>query len=293
MVIYLYTNDRGDKMSGTLNQFNFIDEFYKKVDEMHIDWNIKGLIGNNNQVYAIGSDSKLLGRIFEIIAAPVIKEIAEEHGYIVRIPEKQNTYPDFTLMKDLNDTEKIAIDIKTTYKEGNKKLSYTLGSFTSYLRNNTKNIEFPYTEYKDHFVIGFLYERNADAEEGQITSYENISTLDHPYSNVEYFVQKKINITGQKKGSGNTDNIGSISVRNLQEFKDANGPFAVLPESLYLHYWKNYPKYTQANKHYIDLTTYFEWLELTLRNEDDPTKLEELRDLLNYKPSFLDWHSRQ
>ncbi|QHQ74604.1 type II restriction endonuclease [Bacillus pumilus] len=280
-------------MSENTHQFNFIDEFYKKVDDMNIDWNVKGLIGNNNQVYAIGSDSKLLGRIFEIIAAPVIKKIAEEHGYIVRIPEKQNTYPDFTLMKSEDDTEKIAIDVKTTYKEGSKRLGYTLGSFTSYLRNNTKNIEFPYNQYKDHFVIGFLYDRNADAEEGQITSYENIGLLDFPYYNVEYFVQRKINITGQKKGSGNTDNIGSISLRNLQEFKDANGPFASLPEKLYLHYWRNYPKYTQANKYYIDLSTYFEWLELSIDTETDPEKLEELHDLLNYKQNFLDWESHQ
>lgn len=275
------------------NQLNFIEAFYNKVEEMNIDWNIKGLIGNNQKVYAIGDDSKLLGRIFEIISAPVIKKIAEENGYIVRIPKKQNTYPDFTLMKSEDDTKKIAIDIKTTYKEGNKRLGFTLGSFTSYLRNNTKNIEFPYNQYKEHYIIGFVYERNNDAEEGQITTYDQISTLDSPYSNVEFFVQKKINITGQKKGSGNTDNIGSILVRDIQEFKNANGPFASLPERLYLHYWRNYPKYTQSNKYYVDLASYFDWLELSIDNETDPEKLEELNDLLNYKQNFLEWETSQ
>lgn len=276
-------------MSETLPQFNFIEEFYKKVEEMNIDWNVKGLIGNNSKVYAIGSDSKLLGRIFEIISAPIIKKIAEEHGYIVRIPKKQNTYPDFTLMKSENDTEKIAIDVKTTYKEGNKRLGYTLGSFTSYLRNNTKNIEFPYNQYKEHFVIGFIYERNNNAEEGQITTYDEISTLDAPYSNVDFFVQKKINITGQKKGSGNTDNIGSISVKSLDEFKNAKGPFASLPESIYLHYWRNYPKYTQSNKHYIDLASYFEWLEKVIEEGKDPEFVAKAQEIYQYKKDYHDW----
>lgn len=276
-------------MSETSNQLNFIEEFYKKVEEMNIDWNIKGLIDDNQNVYAIGSDSKLLGRIFEIISAPVIKKIAEEYGYIVKIPEKQNTYPDFTLMRSEDDIKKIAIDIKTTYKEGKKKLGFTLGSFTSYLRNNTKNIEFPYNQYKEHYIIGFIYERNNNAEEGQITNYDELSILDSPYSNVDFFVQKKINITGQKKGSGNTDNIGSINVKSIDEFKNANGPFASLPESLYLHYWRNYPKYTQSNKHYIDLDSYFEWLETVIEEEKDPSIVAEAQEVYQYKKLYQDW----
>lgn len=280
-------------MTEKLTEFNFIEEFYKKAEELEIDWNIKGLIGSEQKVYALGNDSKLLGRVFEIIAAPIIKEIAAEYGYIVRIPNKQNTYPDFTLMKSEEDTEKIAIDVKTTYKELNKRLGFTLGSFTSYLRNNTKNIEFPYNQYKSHFVIGFIYERNNEAEEGQITTIDEVSTLHSPYHEVEVFVQNKLNITGQKKGSGNTDNIGSILVRSLEEFQNANGPFTNLPERLFLHYWRNYPRYTQLNKHYLDLNSYFEWLEISIENETDPDKLEELNDLLNYKQNYLDWYANR
>ena len=181
------------------SNFDFINLFYNKVQEMNINWDVKGLIANENTVYAIGNDSKLLGRIFEIISAPVIKAIAEEHGYQVKIPDKQNTYPDFTLFKNESDTNKIAIDIKTTYKEGNKKLSFTLGSFTSFIRDNKKNIAYPYSDYSEHFVIGFIYERNHTAEEGQIVDYQHLNELPVPYQNVDFFVRKRLILQDKRK----------------------------------------------------------------------------------------------
>ncbi|WP_225340572.1 type II restriction endonuclease [Lysinibacillus capsici] len=269
--------------------FDFITLFYNKVLEMNINWDVKGLIANQNTIYAIGNDSKLLGRIFEIIAAPVIKAIAEEHGYQVKIPDKQNTYPDFTLFKDENDKNKIAIDVKTTYKEGNKKLGFTLGSFTSFIRDNKKNIAYPYSDYSDHFIIGFIYERNHSAEEGQIVDYNNLSELPVPYNNVDFFVRKKIDITGQKKGSGNTDNMGSIACTNVKEFQYANGPFNYLSDNLYLHYWRNYPKNTQKDKYYLDLESYFDWLEEHIQDPKSTHDKNQLQILLEEKESYNAW----
>lgn len=287
-------------MTKDVNTLNFIEEFYKKVESHNINWTIKGLIGHDSKVYALGNDSKLIGRIFEIISAPLIEEIAKEHGLIVQTPEKQNTYPDFTLMRDTNDTEKIAIDIKTTYKEGNTQLVFTLGSFTSYLRNNTKNIEFPYDTYKEHYIIGFVYQRNTDANEGQIIDIKDIDNLNPPYINVEYFVQKKVNITGQTKGSGNTDNIGSIKGKTVDYFKAGNGPFSVLPPIVYEHYWQNFPKNTEKPKHYTDLQSYFSWLEILLDDElrspeADSEKSREKQSLyttlLSHKNTFEKWNN--
>lgn len=266
--------------------FDFASEFYQKVKDLNIDWNIKGLIASDKRVYAIGDDSKLLGRVFEILAAPIIKEIAHEHDLIVEIPEKQNTYPDFTLRPASSregDKDKIAIDVKTTYREGNKKLKFTLGSFTSYLRNNTKNIHHSYDQYQDHIIVGFIYTRNLEAEEGFITDLDHLESLDEPYLNVDFFVRNKIDITGEKKGSGNTDNIGSIAVNSVDDFKNKKGPFANLSEELYLHYWQNYPKYTQADKQYTNLDSYFSWLE----NEKD--NIKDAEKLLDQKVSFEEW----
>jgi flavorubredoxin len=65
----------------------------------------------------------------------LIREIASKHGYQVE-ESPQTIYPDFTLLKSQKDKNKIAIDIKTTYRRGaNKSFVYTLGSYTSFLRN--------------------------------------------------------------------------------------------------------------------------------------------------------------
>lgn len=276
----------------TEKTFDFISEFYEKVESLNIDWTIKGLLGNNDKVYPLGNDSKLIGRIFEIISAPIIEEIAQKHGLTVQTPEKQNTYPDFTLMRNTADKEKIAIDVKTTYKEGNSQLGFTLGSFTSYLRNNTKNIEFPYDEYKEHYVIGFIYERNSQATEGHVITLNQVDDLIPPYLNVEYFVQKKINITGDTKGSGNTDNIGSIKGKNIEVFKKGNGPFSVLPYEVYEHYWRNFPKNTESPKHFTDLSSYFTWLETKSSSEKTKEQKEFLNQLLSHKATYIEWKTK-
>jgi hypothetical protein len=240
----------------------FINEFYKKVDELKIDWHVKGLISPSKSIYALGSDSKLVGRIFEIITAPIIKAIAEEHNYIVVIPEQQNTYPDFTLMRDENDRKKIAIDVKTTYKLENRVMGYTLGSYTSFIRNNTKNIQFPYNQYKEHYIIGFAYKRNNNAKEGEICDINKIDYMDFPYTDVEFFVQTKKNISGDKPGSGNTENIGSFGTNNFNDFQKGNGPFSNLPNEVFNHYWANYPRYRNREQgNYQNLVEYFDWLD--------------------------------
>lgn len=265
--------------------FDFASEFYKKEKELNIDWDIKGLVTEDLRVFAIGDDSKLLGRVFEILAAPIIKEIATEHNLIFKTPEKQNTYPDITLMSSEESNKKIAIDIKTTYSKEGRNLGFTLGSFTSYLRDNTKNIDYPYDQYAQHIILGFVYTRNLEAEDGHITDVENINTLDNPYLDVDFFIRNKIDITGERKGSGNTDNMGSISGRSALEFKKLNGPFTVLPEELYLHYWRNYPRNTNSKKHYIDLTSYFTWLD---ENKDTITDADP-KELLSHKYKYEEW----
>ena len=64
---------------------------------------------------------------------------------------------------DESDNQKIAVDVKTTYRRftagGTWKAGFTLGSYTSFMRRNTKNIVFPYERYAKHYIIGFIYTR--------------------------------------------------------------------------------------------------------------------------------------
>lgn len=151
---------------------------------------------------------------------PVLQEIANENGYILKTPESQTVYPDFILMKDEASKEKIAIDVKTTYiDKDTSSLKFTLGSFGSYMRNNTKNIEYSYTDYAKHYVIGFIYKPNGNAQESLSYDYDDRKKIEFPFYDVKYFIQEKYKIAGDKPGSGNTENIGSISSSNFIDFE--------------------------------------------------------------------------
>lgn len=260
---------------------NFIQKFNQKLDEKNISWDVKGLLRDENTIITLGSDSKLIGRIFELITHQLLEEIAVENGYILEPSQSQTVYPDYTFIKkDKNgkvlDDDKIAVDIKTTYRQykkdgSSKNIGFTLGAYGSFIRNGTKNIAYPYSQYNSHFVICFIYDRNDDASEGKQVSMKEINTLKTPYSNVTVFVQEKYLIVGDKPGSGNTENIGSFKTDDVVQLINGNGPFKYLGEEVYLDYWRNYPRHKEENKHYTSLKEYFNWLD------DQGLDTEELR----------------
>ena len=246
--------------------FDFISAFNRKVNDKKINWEVSALAAPDGRIFSLGSDSKLIGRIFELISYSVFQEIADENGFILQPSEKQTVYPDFTLMKDKEDKEKIAIDIKTTYRSFKRngepdKYSFTLGSYASFMRDGTKNIMFPYKEYAKHYVVGFIYTRNDKASEGQIYKIEEIKQVAVPYKDVEVFVQEKYKISGEKPGSGNTENIGSYKTDKVLELVNGEGPFSVLGLPVFENYWVGYPKYRAGTKDYTSLEEYFQWCE--------------------------------
>lgn len=159
-------------------------------------------------------------------------------------PEKQNHYPDFTLMQHDGDCEKIAIDVKSTYrKDADSRFSFTMGSYTSYIhpKTETKNIVFPYSHYREHWIIGFVYQRT-QSKRGQadiIYSFETLQDVPIPFDNVEVFMQEKWRIAGDRAGSGNTTNIGNIK-GTLQDFVAGRGVFK--SEDEFLAYWRGYKR---------------------------------------------------
>ncbi len=255
-------------------EFDFIKVFHDKIMNEKISWEISGLVTPDGKIISLGNDSKLIGRIFELISYNVLQRIADENGFIFKAAEQQTVYPDFTLMKSISDTQKIAIDIKTTYKtyKKNGELSsygFTLGSYGSFLRNETKNIMFPYSQYGKHYVIGFIYERNENLNEGQIYTIEQIKQLPLPYKNVEVFVQEKYKISGEKPGSGNTENIGSYKTCNMDYLINGEGPFSTLGISVFEQYWAGYPKYRAVTQNYTSLDEYFTYCEKKGQDVDE------------------------
>lgn len=243
---------------------DFKREFKELVAHRNVNWNIRGLLSSDNRIYPFGSDTKVLSTVFELFCRPVVREIAGRHDY--RVEEAPQTiYPDFTLLKSANDMNKIAVDIKTTYRRGTKRngvekdFVYTLGSYSSFIRNNTKNILYPFDQYEKHWIIGFLYSRNPEAyDNARSFRLDERNEIIPPYSDVEYFVQEKYKIAGERAGSGNTTNLASFPTNSVQPLDNGEGPFADLGEEAFLNYWRNYGK-TAREREYTNLAEFLEW----------------------------------
>ena len=262
-----------------------ISSFHQKMAGTNFE--AYGILDSSNKIHTLGTDSKIIGRIFEMFAQPVLEQIAVENGYILKTPESQTVYPDFIMMKSEDSPEKIAIDIKTTYITSDRStIKFTLGAFGSYMRNNTKNIEYKYTDYTKHYVIGFIYKRNDAAQESRVYDFDCRDQIVFPYHDVKYFISEKYKIAGDKPGSGNTENIGSFPTRNFNDLKDGKGPFSELGQDAFDLYWKYYPKYRAAEQNYTSLSGFLEWLpqnigSVELLHEFDSEKV--LRYVQSYK----------
>lgn len=235
-----------------------INEFYDAMK--NVDISTYGILDAQDKIHTLGTDSKIIGRIFEMITQPILERIAVNHGMILKTPKSQTVYPDFIMMISEDSKDKIAIDIKTTYieKDGST-IKFALGSFGSYMRNNTKNIEYSYTDYCKHYVIGFIYKRNDLAQESRVYDFKDRNSIECPFYDVNYFIQEKYKIAGDKAGSGNTENIGSFHTKSFDDLKNGRGPFSKLGEEIYDLYWKYYPKYRSSIKEYISLPEFLQW----------------------------------
>lgn len=243
---------------------NFSKRFDGLVSRYKITWEAVGFYSPDGRVYPFGTDTKVISTVFEALAGPIIKEIADEFGYIVEGSE-QTVYPDFTLTPKRLKTSRIAVDIKTTYRRFNSKgevspFRYTLGSYTSFLRSPgaAKNIKYPYKEYSDHWVIGFLYTRRPGVAAKVYYKPEEISALLCPYLDVEYFVQEKHKIVGYTPASGNTTNIGSFPTSNIEDLRTGIGPFAKYDKKVCDNYWRRFAA-KAADRAYSNIEEFLAW----------------------------------
>lgn len=218
-----------------------ISEFYAEMKNIKLE--AYGILDSSDKIHTLGTDSKIIGRIFEMFTQPVLEKIAKRHNMILATPESQTVYPDFIMMNSKSSTEKIAIDIKTTYiSDTQSTIKFTLGSYGSYMRNNTKNIQYKYTDYSKHYVIGFIYKRNGQAQESQIYDYSERENIEFPFYDIKYFIQEKYKIAGDKPGSGNTENIGSFSTKDFSDLKEGDGPFSELGADVFDIYLEILPQ---------------------------------------------------
>lgn len=240
-----------------------ISTITKFLPKGEAEWELVGFINKKKEIYAFGSDSKIIGRLFEVIAFDALEKSAKELGFLLHESDQQTVYPDFYFEKP--DGRKIAIDIKTTYRRSKTaKYGFTGGSFTSFMRNGTKNIVGKYSDYDGHYILGVVYTRENEMSKGKI-SLKDVETIIPAYKNIEVFVQEKFRTCGDKKGSGNTDNIGTIKANSIEPFVFGAGPFSFLGEDVFHDYWVNHPRYTDSitakASLYNDIPSYIKWIQ--------------------------------
>ena len=97
-------------------------------------WTIKGFIDIYRRIYTISSDTKIVSKLLEIHLFPRLMMFAEKNGYTLVPAEKQNYYPDTSLVSGTEE-HKFALDFKTTYRRSENPEfcnGFTLGSHGNY-----------------------------------------------------------------------------------------------------------------------------------------------------------------
>lgn len=107
---------------------------------------------------------------------------------------------------------------------------------TSKTAHQKKNVQFSYAEYCGHFCLGIIYTR-AD-KELTVKTIENLRSITSVVKDFLFFACEKWEIAGDRQGSGNTANVGSITF--IDDILKGNGIFANLGEQWFDEYWMNY-----------------------------------------------------
>ena len=117
----------------------YFADFQKSLSSPSGDWTVKGFVDIYKNIYTISVDTKVISKVVELMIFPIILKFADENNYEIVLSGHQNYYPDITFI-DKNSGEKIALDLKSTYRTSQTRVNgMTLGAFTGYFRNRESN----------------------------------------------------------------------------------------------------------------------------------------------------------
>lgn len=225
-----------------------VDSFATLVSTKDGQWVVKGFIDVYRHIYTISTDTKVVSKIIELYIFPLLFKFAQDNGLQLELAKEQNFYPDITFKDE--DGNLFAVDLKSSYRKSADRINgMTLGAFTGYFRNrrSSKNVTYPYSSYKAHIVLGIIYsENNAAIDERKLYTLDSLDDIVSVVKDITFFVQEKWKIAIDRPGSGNTKNIGSVSL--IEDLIDGNGPFSELGEVVFDDYWTNYLTSDMAKK---------------------------------------------
>lgn len=217
------------------------------------EWTIRGFIDIFKNVYTVSADTKVVSKILELHLFPHFLSFAERIGYKIELASHQNWYPDLTFIAKSNADVKFAVDLKTTYRDEAHPgfcNGFTLGSHGKYFvdRTSKKNIQYPYGQYSGHFCVGVIYSRAEPPLEEELHPYsvDEVASIPAVIRSLTFFAEEKWKIAGDKGGSGNTANIGSVLY--IPDILNGNGVFAKAGEAYFDDYWANYGKLEIADE---------------------------------------------
>lgn len=279
------------KFEEALNEFVKLLKAYVSTDKG--DWTIKGFIDVYKNIYTISADTKIISKILEIHIFPQLLQFAEDNGYKIMFAEMQNWYPDITFIDTKNNSVKFALDIKTTFRRNSQTAGFTLGSHGAYFkeRDKSKNIQFPYNHYSGHYCLGIIYSRTVASEdfpeteiyqaeelqeeyetpankvgEREVTTVKNLKSITSVIRNFDFFAVEKWKIASDRRGSGNTANIGSIN--DINDLKAGKGVFSELGEEWFDEYWVNYGTATMVKDgKIVKISSIWDFLEFKGRRD--------------------------
>ena len=74
----------------------------KLLNSKNKEWIIKGLISDENKIYSLNSDTKIISKLLEIQIFPNLLVFANKYDFQIVLAEHQNFYPDISFVYKKN-----------------------------------------------------------------------------------------------------------------------------------------------------------------------------------------------
>jgi len=183
-------------------------------------WTIRGFIDDEGMVHPLPDIPQVITGIFQEVAKQRLKPFLKRKYGCEIVQGGAREYPEITAFGGKLGQEKVAIDIKTTRRISRNRISgFSIGSYAGYFLHPERKLpgcKFPYGDFKEHWVIGFIYTWNPQKD-----------SL-HMVSDIEVVVNEKWKIASKSTATGTTFAISSV--RDLGRLKEGKGDFDSIEE---------------------------------------------------------------
>jgi len=189
-------------------------------------WTTKGFIDDKGRIHKLPDIPQVITGLFQEVAKERVKPFLSRNYHCQIVEGGSREYPEITAFGGELGEGKIAIDIKTTRRVSSNRVSgFSIGSYAGYFTHPDKKLpgcKFPYSEFKEHWLIGFVYTWNPNADSLNMVS------------NIEVIINQKWKLASKSTATGTTFAISSE--RNLDDLRNGRGDFNSSQE--FKNFWR-------------------------------------------------------